>query len=111
MPMLNLKCSKPVPQALLEALSSAVAEAIGKPEKYVMVVAENADLLMSGETGDAAYAAVRSIGGLDRSVNNELTRKLCGLLHDHLGIASDRVYVTFQSVAADHWGWNESTFG
>jgi len=111
MPMLNLRCTKPVPQDLLRQLSSAVAEAIGKPEKYVMVAAETAALLMSGEKGDAAYAEVRSIGGLDRDVNRALTTKLCGLLHDHLGIAPDRVYVTFQSVAADHWGWNQSTFG
>ena len=111
MPMLNVKCSKPVPDELLQELSSAVAETIGKPEKYVMVVAESADLLMSGEKGDAAYVEVKSIGGLDRVVNHELTIKICVLLNDHLGIASDRIYVTFQSVAADHWGWNQSTFG
>lgn len=111
MPMLNVKCSKPVPDQVLGELSSAVAESIGKPEKYVMVVAESAAFLMSGETGDAAYAEVRSIGGLDRVVNHELTIKICVLLNDHLGIAPDRIYVTFQSVAADHWGWNESTFG
>ena len=111
MPMLNLKCSKPVPDELLEELSSAIAETIGKPEKYVMVVVDSADILMSGEKGDAAYAEVKSIGGLDRVVNHELTIKICVLLNDHLGIASDRIYVTFQSVAADHWGWNQSTFG
>ena len=111
MPMLNLKCSKPVPDELLEELSSAIAETIGKPEKYVMVVVENADLLMSGGKGDAAYAEVKSIGGLDRTVNHELTIKLCVLLNDHLGIEPDRIYVTFQSVPADHWGWNQSTFG
>lgn len=111
MPMLNLKCSKPVPDELLAELSSAIAETIGKPEKYVMVVAESADLLMSGEKGDAAYAEVKSIGGLDRIVNHELTIKLCVLLNDHLGIPSDRIYVTFQSVDADHWGWNQSIFG
>ena len=94
MPMLNLKCSKPVPGELLKELSSAVAETTGKPETYVMVVAESADLLMSGEQGDAAYAEVKSIGGLDRVVNHELTIKLCVLLNDHLGIASDRIYVT-----------------
>ena len=111
MPMLSLKCSKTVPQELLEELSSAIAETIGKPEKYLMVVAESAKLLMSGEKGDAAYAEIKSIGGLDRTVNHELTMKLCILLNDHLDIAPARVYVTFQSVAADHWGWNQSTFG
>ena len=111
MPMLNLKCSKPIPDELLGELSSAIAETIGKPEKYVMVVSGSADLLMSGEKGDAAYAEVKSIGGLDRVVNHELTIKICVLLNDHLGIPSDRIYVTFQTVAADHWGWNQSTFG
>ena len=111
MPMLNVKCSKLLPDELLAELSSAVAETIGKPEKYVMVVAESADMLMSGEQGDAAYAEVKSIGGLDRIVNHELTIKICVLLNDHLGIPSDRIYVTFQSVAADHWGWNQSIFG
>ena len=77
MPMLNLKCSKPVPDELLEELSSAIAETIGKPEKYVMVVVDSADILMSGEKGDAAYAEVKSIGGLDRVVNHELTIKIC----------------------------------
>jgi phenylpyruvate tautomerase PptA (4-oxalocrotonate tautomerase family) len=66
---------------------------------------------MSGEKGDAAYAEIKSIGGLDRAVNHELTMKLCVLLNDHLGIEPSRIYVTFQSVAADHWGWNQSTFG
>lgn len=111
MPMLNLKCSKPVPQSLMDELSAAVADAIGKPEKYVMVVVEPAGLLMSGKPGDAAYAEVKSIGGLDNTVNHELTMKICILLNDHLGIAPDRIYVTFQSVAADHWGWNSTTFG
>jgi phenylpyruvate tautomerase len=111
MPMLNLKCSRPVPDELLKELSSAIAETIGKPEKYVMVVVDSADILMSAEKGDAAYAEVKSIGGLDRVVNHELTMKLCVLLNDHLGIAPDRIYVTFESVAADHWGWNQSTFG
>jgi phenylpyruvate tautomerase PptA (4-oxalocrotonate tautomerase family) len=109
--MLNLKCSKRVPDELLAELSAAVAETIGKPEKYVMVAAESAEFLMSGEKGDAAYAEIKSIGGLDRVVNHELTIKICVLLNDHLGIASDRIYITCQSVAADHWGWNQSIFG
>ena len=111
MPMLNLKCPKEVPSDLLKDLSGAVAETIGKPEQYVMVVAEKADLLMSGNGGDAAYVEVKSIGGLNREVNHELTMKICILLEDHLDIPADRVYVTFHSVERDHWGWNKATFG
>lgn len=111
MPMLSLKCTQEIPRELLGELSNIVAETIGKPEKYVMVSAEKTDMLMSGTTDDAAFAEVKSIGGLDRIVNHELTMKLCVLLNDHLGISSDRVYVVFQSIPADHWGWNGKTFG
>ncbi len=111
MPMLNLKCTQDISDELKQELSQAVAETIGKPETYVMVVAEKASILMSGEKGDAAYAEVRSIGGLDRDVNQALTQKICTLLQELLLIPSDRVYVTFQSVERDHWGWNGSTFG
>lgn len=111
MPMLNIQCSKEIPPELLKECSSVVATVIGKPEKHVMVVASQAGLLMSGTEGNAAYAEVKSIGGLDRIVNHEITLKLGILLNDHLGIPQDRIYITFQSIAADHWGWNGSTFG
>jgi len=109
--MLNLKCTREIPDELKQELSKAVAETIGKPETYVMVVVEKASILMSGEKGDAAFADIRSIGGLNREVNQVLTQKICALLHELLLIPSDRVYVTFQSVERDHWGWNGATFG
>lgn len=111
MPALLLKCTKDVTPEFCEQVSSVVAETIGKPEQYVMVVAERADVMMSGEAGDAAFAEVKSIGGLSRTVNHELTMKLCDLLSGHFGIPADRVYITFQSFERDHWGWNKATFG
>ena len=111
MPMIHLKSSHIIPADLLEEISVMMAETIGKPEQYVMVISETADLMMSGTTGNAVYAEVKSLGGLSRVVNHEITMKLCILLNDHLGIPGDRIYVTFQSVERDHWGWNGSTFG
>jgi len=111
MPMINLKCSQEIPSELLSEISAMVALTIGKPEKYVMVVSSKADLVMSGVADDAVYAEVKSLGGLDRVVNHAITMKLCILLNDHLGIPGERVYVTFQSLERDHWGWNGSTFG
>ena len=91
MPMIELRCTREVPQELLKELSSIVALAIGKPEKYVMVCAGRADMLMSGSEGPAAFAEVRSIGGLDRVVNHEISMKVCNLLRDRLGIPADRI--------------------
>ncbi len=110
MPMINIKCSQEIPADLLGELSTVLAETIGKPEKYVMVVASKADMMMSGTAGDVVYAEVKSIGGLNRIVNHEITMKICVLFSDHLGIPAERTYVTFQSVERDHWGWNGTTF-
>ncbi len=111
MPMLSLKCTQEISDDLKRELSAAVAETLGKPEQYVMVVVEKASMLMSGEKGDAAYVEVKSIGGLNGTVNATLTKKICSLLHDLLLIPSERIYVTFQSVERDYWGWNGSMFG
>jgi phenylpyruvate tautomerase PptA (4-oxalocrotonate tautomerase family) len=109
--MIKLHASCDIPSELHEELSSIVAETIGKPEEYVMVVVTKADVLMSGTRDAAVYAEVKSIGGLNRIVNHEITMKVCDLLNDHLGISMDRIYVTFTDVPADHWGWNGATFG
>lgn len=111
MPMIDLRCSKEVPPELQMELSTVVAETIGKPEQYVMVATYCVDMMMGGKAGDAVYAEVKSLGGLNRVVNHELTMKICILFNDHLGISSDRIYVTFQSFERNHWGWNETLFG
>jgi len=115
MPLLKLETTVPLPEEkgkpLLAALSKAVAGAIGKPEQYVMVTATQSTMVMSGKAGDAAFVDIRSIGGLSGEANRDLSRQICNLLKDSLGIASDRVYLNFTDVEAGNWGWNGSTFG
>jgi len=115
MPLLKLETTVPLPEEkgkpLLAALSKAVAGAIGKPEQYVMVTAIQSTMVMSGKAGDAAFVDIRSIGGLSGEANRDLSRQICNLLKDSLGIASDRVYLNFTDVEAGNWGWNGSTFG
>ena len=98
-------------QALLASLSKIVAETIGKPQQYVMVAAGQAAMQMSGSPGNAAFVDVRSIGGLTGEVNRKLSKKVCELLHESLGIPPNRVYLNFTDVQASHWGWNGNTFG
>ena len=111
MPMIKLSAPCDIPTELLQELSTIIAEAIGKPENYVMVVASKCDVLMSGSAADAVYVEVKSIGGLSPAVNHEITMKICVLLNDHLGILEDRIYVTFADIPAEQWGWNGSLFG
>jgi phenylpyruvate tautomerase len=115
MPMLLLKTSsalkpdsKPV---LLRELSRLVAQSTGKPEGYVMVVVQDASIMMAGQEGPAAWVDVRGIGGMDPSTNRKMSAAICELLHRQLGIPMDRVYLNFTDVPAGHWGWNGATFG
>jgi phenylpyruvate tautomerase PptA (4-oxalocrotonate tautomerase family) len=115
MPLLKLETTVALPddkrKALLASLSKTVAGTIGKPEQYVMVSMGQAAMAMSGKPGDAAFVDIRSIGGLTDDVNRKLSRQVCKLLNEALGLPADRVYLNFSDVEAGNWGWNGSTFG
>ncbi len=115
MPLLKLETTAVLADkqrtALLASLSNLVAEAIGKPETYVMVIINPAAIQMSGAPGDAAFVDVRSIGGLTRDVNRKLSERACALLHESLGIPVERIYLNFTDVSAGNWGWKGGTFG
>jgi phenylpyruvate tautomerase PptA (4-oxalocrotonate tautomerase family) len=115
MPLLKMHTSVPVPEdkkeGLVKALSKITAETIGKPESYVMVALSDGTMSMGGEFGPAAFADVRSIGGLSGSVNKQISEKVCTLLEDALGIPGNRVYISFNDSAAADWGWDRGTFG
>jgi phenylpyruvate tautomerase PptA (4-oxalocrotonate tautomerase family) len=115
MPLLKLETTVPLSddkrKNLLTSLSKALAGTIGKPEQYVMVSINQAAMVMSGKSGDAAFVDIRSIGGLSGNVNRKLSQQVCTLLTDSLGIQPDRVYLNFTELEAGNWGWNGSTFG
>jgi phenylpyruvate tautomerase PptA (4-oxalocrotonate tautomerase family) len=115
MPLLKMHTGVPVPEdkkeGLVKALSKITAETIGKPESYVMVVLSDGTMSMGGELGPAAFADVRSIGGLSGSVNKQISEKVCSLLKDTLAIPGNRVYISFNDSAAADWGWDSRTFG
>jgi phenylpyruvate tautomerase PptA (4-oxalocrotonate tautomerase family) len=114
MPLLKIETSVALSgdeqKTLLAALSKIVAEVIGKPEQYVMVVYGQSAMRMSGHDGEAAFVDIRSIGGLSHAVNQRLAAPVCEILSDALGIPPDRIYLNFTEVAAGSWGWNGSTF-
>jgi phenylpyruvate tautomerase PptA (4-oxalocrotonate tautomerase family) len=107
----NVALSDEQRKQLPAALSKIVAETIGKPEQYVMVTIGPAAVLMSGKPGDAAFADIRSIGGLSAEVNRQLSQKICALLTQSLRVPQNRVYLNFSEVDAGNWGWNGDTFG
>lgn len=115
MPLFKLETSAELTEKkqadLLKALSKIISEEIGKPETYVMGSVTQSAMMMSGSREPAAFADVRSIGGLTRDVNRMIADRICSLLQKELSLEPDRVYLNFTEFTRENWGWNSGTFG
>jgi len=111
MPCLNIVTNQSIDDKalLLSAASKTVAKASGKPESYVMVIAEDkADMMMGGSDSPAAFLDYRALGlPGDRTAFSDA---LCSLITEHLGIAGNRIYISMTDSERQNWGWNHSTF-
>ena len=95
---------------LLAQASRTVAEMLGKPESYVMVILEDGrDMLFAGTRAPAAYLELKSLG-LAETRTAAYSRALCDLLGTALGIPAERVYIEFTAPPAHLFGWNGGTF-
>ena len=114
MPTLHLLTNVAIAPAsrpeLLARASRTVADLLGKPESYVMVILESGrDLLFAGTADPAAYLELKSLG-LPESRTPEFSRALCGLLAETLAIPPQRVYIEFAAPPRHLFGWNNATF-
>jgi phenylpyruvate tautomerase PptA (4-oxalocrotonate tautomerase family) len=76
-----------------------------------MATITDAQISMAGETGPAAFIDVRSIGSINKQVNQCISKEIKILLEKDFTISGDRIYINFTDVQAGNWGWNGSTFG
>ena len=95
----------------LAAVSKAVADVTGKPERYLMVALDSGVIAMGGKIGPSAFVDVRAIGGLTPQTNAKFSAQICALILKWLNIPGERVYLTFIDIPATHWGSNGVTFG
>jgi phenylpyruvate tautomerase len=114
MPTLRILTNVQVPaegrSGLLAHASRAVAEMLGKPESYVMVILEDGrDMLFAGTQAPAAYLELKSLGLTDAKAAG-YSRTLCDLLAAALDIPAERVYIEFAAPPARLFGWNGGTF-
>ena len=108
----SVKCTDEQKNGIAAELSGICAKTIGKPETYVAsVVEDDAVITFGGEPAAGAFVEVKSIGGLNGSVNKELSTAICECLESELGISGSKVYINFTDVPASSWGWHGGTFG
>ncbi|MDH5632822.1 MAG: phenylpyruvate tautomerase MIF-related protein [Gammaproteobacteria bacterium] len=96
--------------ALLKQASALVAQALGKPEQYVMVAIEpQKPMCFAGTDAPCAYLELKSIG-LPGSRTTELSAILAEFMESATGIDKGRIYTEFSDAPRAFWGWNGSTF-
>ena len=97
-------------KSLVSEASRAVAEMLGKPERYVMVSLEfEATMAFGGDTSPLAYLEMKSVG-LPQGSTTALSKALCELIKTKLGVPTDRIYIEFADAKGAMWGWNGGTF-
>jgi phenylpyruvate tautomerase len=114
MPTLRILTNVEIPPearaGVLARASRSLADLLGKPESYVMVILEDGrDLLFAGTTDPAAYLELKSLG-LPELKTAFYSRALCDFLTDELGIPAARIYIEFAAPARHLFGWDGATF-
>jgi len=106
----NIALESTAQKDLLETASARVAQALSKPERYVMVALEaGTAMAFAGSDTPLAYLELKSIG-LPPESTADLSHELCALIESALGIPGERVYIEFTDAPRHLWGWNGGTF-
>ena len=101
----NLPLSPRAERTILKSASALVASELDKPESLVMVALQpDTAMLFAGTDDPVAFLELKAIG-LPGKKTKKLSAALSRLIEEHLGIASDRVYVKFIDVHRSMWGW------
>lgn len=114
MPFINSKVSVPMSAEKKETMKTKLGEAIsiipGKSESWLMVGFEdNYDLYFQGnQNAPTAFVEVKVFGTMTDETAANMTKALCRLYEEELGIPSGRTYVKYEEVSK--WGWNGSNF-
>lgn len=113
MPCAVLKTTQPVDAALQDELTAGIKKAISvhlnKDEKWIMTCFEpECAMQFMGDHEGIAFLNVHILGTPTKEQCLPLTKDLCALLNEKLGVAKDRIYVTYYPT--DFWGWNDMDF-
>ncbi|MFP4682329.1 MAG: phenylpyruvate tautomerase MIF-related protein [Ectothiorhodospira sp.] len=114
MPTLRIQSNAPVADetwdTLITAASRQVAGMLGKPEGYVMVIAEPTPrMAFGGSREPLAFLELKSLG-LPEERTPEFSATLTALMGEHLDVPPERVYIEFASPARHLFGFKGSTF-
>ena len=114
MPFINSKVSVSVSDEKQESIKVKLGQAIslipGKSEQWLMVGFEDYYSLYfrGGKEEKVAFGEVKIFGQASESAYEALTKAICEIYQEELGISPDKTYVQYEEVS--HWGWNGKNF-
>ena len=112
MPLIKVVTSLPLienSEKFLTELSMELSNLTGKPESYIMTLLEtNIQMTFAGSSQPSCFVEIKSIGSLKPPL---MTKSFCKIISNFTKIPSERIYISFEDVRPENWGFNERTFG
>ena len=110
MPFINISTSSKVEnkKKLLEEVSILISSLTNKSKRFVMAKLEDESKLFFDDGSPCCFLEIKSIGSLNPS---KMAKPICKFIYEKIGIPIDKIYIYFEDVPADMWGWNGRTFG
>ena len=110
MPYINVSTSVKVDdkKKFLEEISILVSSLTNKSKRFVMAKLEDNSEIYFGDQSPCCFLEIKSIGSLNPS---EMAKQISYFVYKNMGIPIDKIYISFEDVAASMWSWNGRTFG
>ena len=107
---ITVKVSKEKKEIIKKRLGEAIELVPGKSERFLMVGFEDEySLFFSGEELEkGAFVEVKIFGKTSKEAYDKLTKAICSIYEEELGIPQNKIYVKYEAVA--NWGWNGNNF-
>ena len=113
MPFIDSKISIKVSDEQKESIKNKLGEAasiIGKPERFLMIgFDDDYTLYFGGKKMEmAVYVSVDVYGSDNSPASDAMTKKICEIYEEELGIPASNIYVEYRYTK--DWGWNGGNF-
>ena len=110
MPYINISTSSKVEnkEKLLEEISRFVASLTNKSKRFVMAKLDDDCQMYFNDQEPCCFLEIKSIGSLCPS---DMAMPISDFVCKKMGIPIDKIYISFDDVAASMWAWNGRTFG
>ena len=110
MPFIKISTSAKVEDKnkFLEEISILISSLTNKSKNFVMAKLEDESKLFFADQSHCCFLEIKSIGSLNPP---KMTKTICNFVYEKIGIPIDKIYIYFEDVPAEMWGWNGKTFG